>query len=123
MVKIKTKGSFKNTENFFAKSKNLGSNFKAIMEKYGQQGVDALRNATPQSSGLTANSWYYTIQNWGISFCNSNVKNGVPVVILIQYGHGTGNGGYVQGIDFINPALKSIFDKIADDCAKEVKNL
>jgi hypothetical protein len=123
MIKIKTTGDFKNTERFFEKSKKLSPRFRQIMERYGQQGVDALQKATPKDSGNTADSWSYSIEDWGLSFSNSNINNGVPVAILIQYGHATRNGGYVPGQDYINPALQPIFDQIVKDLDKEVQNL
>ena len=123
MIKMTTKGSFRNAERFFDNSKHLSRRLRTAFERYGAQGVEALRSATPKDSGATANSWSYTIEDWGIGFTNSNVNQGYSVALLIQYGHATGGGCYVQGIDYINPALKPIFDKIADECWKEVKNL
>ena len=125
MIKLSLKGSFKNTERFFDGAKNkLPGRIRAILDKYGRQGVAALQSSTPKDSGETANAWNYKIFNLGIAWSNSNVtNNGTSVAILLQYGHGTRNGGYVQGIDYINPALRPIFDEIADSCWKEVKNL
>ena len=97
------------------------------LDKYGRQGVAALSSATPVDTGLTAKSWYYKITNENesvtISFCNSNIQNGVPIAIILQYGHGTGNGGWVQGRDYINPAIQPLFDKIAEDAWREVTKL
>ena len=122
MVVISHKGNFRNTESFFNRNKKL--NYTAILKKYAQDGVDALASATPIDSGLTADSWGYDIQvsngSATIRWTNSNVVDGVPIAIILQYGHGTRNGGYVQGIDYINPALKPIFDKLAKDVWKEV---
>lgn len=123
VIKMSVKGNFKNTEKFFANSKNIGQRFRNIMEKYGERGVEALRLATPKDSGLTSESWYYTVENWGLAFCNKNINEGVPIAVIIQYGHGTKTGGYIQGTDYINPALRPIFDQILSDCEKEVKNL
>lgn len=123
MVKLTAKGSFRNTQRFFTNSKTINQKFRQIMEKYGRQGVDALRNATPKDTGKTADMWSYSIENWGLAFSNSNVNQGVPIAILLQYGHGTKNGGYVQGRDYINPALQPIFDQIAIECTREVQNL
>lgn len=123
MIKMTQRGSFKNAERFFDNSKDLSRRLRTAFERYGAKGVEALRSATPKDSGTTADSWSYTIENWGISFTNSNVQGGCPVAILIQLGHATKSGGYVQGIDYINPALRPIFDQIADECWKEVKNL
>ncbi len=95
-----------------------------VLDKYGQAGVAALASATPVNTGVTASSWYYEIRNqngtYSIDFCNSNINDGVPIAVILQYGHGTGNGGWVEGIDYINPALKPIFEKIADEAWREV---
>ena len=123
MIKMTNRGSFKNAERFFDNSKDLSRRLRTAFERYGAQGVEALQSATPKDSGLTAGSWSYTIEDWGIGFSNSNIQEGYSVALLIQYGHGTKTGGYVQGIDFINPALKPIFDKIAEECWKEVQKL
>jgi len=98
-----------------------------ILDKYGKMGVDALSAATPVDSGLTAASWSYEIQNDGgkatVSFNNSNINQGVNIAIILQYGHGTGTGGYVAGRDYINPAIQPVFDKLAEDAWKEVLSL
>lgn len=126
MVTFKHKGDFSNVISYFTKLK------KAIkpsdLEKYGQEGVQALMSATPVDTGKTAASWYYTIEikndSATINFNNSNIQNGwAPVAILIQLGHGTGTGGWVQGRDYINPAIRPIFDKIADNAWREVTKL
>jgi hypothetical protein len=122
MITIESKGSFKKTESFLsAVSKQ---NLFRSLEKYGREGVSALESATPSESGLTATSWSYEITSsrgsHSITWSNSNLVDGIPVVILLQYGHGTGTGGYIKGQDFINPALKPIFDKIAQDVWKAV---
>lgn len=99
---------------------------RSTLERYGAEGVRALASSTPVESGLTANSWAFEVRNsgnsWTIAWTNSNIVGGVPVAILLQYGHGTGTGGYVQGIDYINPAVRPIFDKIAEDVWKAVKS-
>ena len=125
MIKISIKGNFKNIERFFDGAKNrLPQRIRSVLDRYGRQGVAALQMYTPKDSGETANSWKYEIFNLGIAWSNTNVtSNGTPVAILLQYGHGTKNGGYVQGRDYINPALQPIFDEIADNCWKEVENL
>lgn len=125
MIKIALKGNFKNIERFFDGAKNrLPQRIRSVLDRYGRQGVAALQMYTPKDSGETANSWKYEIFNLGIAWSNTNVTgNGTPVAILLQYGHGTKNGGYVQGRDYINPALQPIFDEIADNCWKEVENL
>jgi hypothetical protein len=125
MITFKHSGNFNNTEKLFANSKKL--DVKRILERYGREGVSALSIATPKDTGETANSWDYEIAigkgSYTISWTNSNINDGVPIVILIQYGHGTNGGGYVEGRDFINPAIGPIFDKIADNLWKEVSNL
>jgi hypothetical protein len=98
-----------------------------ILDRYGKEGVAALASATPSDSGLTARSWYYKITeakgSIELSFHNSNIQNGVPIAVILQYGHGTGTGGWVQGRDYINPAIQPIFDKIANDAWREVTKL
>ena len=97
------------------------------LDRYGREGVAALASATPTDTGLTANSWYYEITNTDgvatIAFYNSNIQNGVPIAIILQYGHGTRNGGWVQGRDYINPAIQPIFDNIANNAWREVTKL
>lgn len=125
MIHIKQRGDFSKTEKFLKKS--FGRDYISVLEKYGQQGVVALSAATPIDSGLTAISWSYEIiQNEGsisIIWKNSNVNKGVNIAVILQYGHGTRNGGYVNGVDYINPALKPIFDKMADAAWKEVTSI
>jgi len=98
-----------------------------LFDKYGREGVAALASATPIESGETANSWYYEIEHSRgvitITFANSHINKGVPIAIILQYGHGTGTGGWVQGRDYINPAIQPIFDKIANEAWKEVTKL
>lgn len=122
MVIVKQKGDFSKTEKFLNTiSKKL---YYRNLQKYAEQGVAALASATPIDSGTTANSWDYEIRQTknsvSIYWTNSNVNKGVPIAVLIQYGHGTRNGGYVQGRDYINPAMRPIFDKIAENVWKEV---
>jgi hypothetical protein len=97
------------------------------LDRYGREGVVALASATPIDSGHTANSWYYEITRVPgsviINFSNSNVQNGVPIAIILQYGHGTGTGGWVQGRDYINPAIQPVFDRIANEAWREVTKL
>lgn len=116
------KGDLKETERFL---KNLKKqDFYKNVEKLAQEGVEALSTATPLDSGQTAESWGYLIEDkkdtFTITWTNSNVNEGVNIAIILQYGHGTGTGGYVAGQDYINPAMKPVFDKIADDVWKEV---
>lgn len=122
MVTFKHRGDFSKTEKFFNRVK--GQAYLNILSKYGQQGVEALRASTPVRTGKTADSWTYEIARTPdrtiISWLNTNVNNGVNIAVILQYGHGTGTGGYVQGIDYINPAMRPVFDKIADEAWKEV---
>lgn len=122
MIKFSSKGSFGDFEKFLKEDKK--NKVLGIFEKYAQAGVDALRSATPIDSSLTAESWRYEIiaenGTYSIVWGNTNVVDGTPVAILLQYGHGTRNGGYVQGRDYINPALKPIFDRIATELGKVV---
>jgi len=124
MMKLKQKGDWSSTESFLKDAAN--PNVDHIYHKYGREGVAALALATPKASGLTSQSWDYQIRKKGdkvyIEWLNSNIQNGVNVAILLQYGHGTGTGGYVKGRNYINPALKSIFDKMADDIWREVNS-
>lgn len=125
MIRFKHKGDFRKTERFLSGASKI--NFTKILDIYGKRGVSALSRATPKDSGEAAASWGYEIsqkQNQvTITWTNSKMAGGVPLVILIQYGHGTGTGGYVQGYDFINPALRPIFDSILNDVWREVTNL
>lgn len=124
MITIQSKGSFNKTESFL-KEMSKRSIYKDL-DKLARKGVSALESATPEESGLTATSWDYEITSsrgsYSIVWTNDNIVDGVPVAILLQYGHGTGTGGYVQGQDFINPAIKPIFDQIAQDVWKAVTN-
>ena len=122
MISFRQKGDFSKTIRFLEKAKK-GIKISDL-DKYGEEGVAALASATPVDSGLTANSWYYKIENKNgivkISFCNSNIQNGVPIAIILQYGHATRNGGWVQGRDYINPAIQPIFDSITEKAWREV---
>ena len=122
MISFRQKGDFSKLTSFLERAKETV--YLGDLNKYGRQGVAALASATPIDSGETAESWYYEIENnkesATITFYNSNVQNGVPIAIILQYGHGTGTGGWVQGRDYINPAIQPIFDQIADYAWKEV---
>lgn len=122
MIKFVHKGDFKKTEEFLKRNKDLDIN--AILNAYGRKGVEALSENTPKDSGKTAGAWSYEIvktrKGCSIYWRNANVNQGIPIAILIQYGHGTGTGGYVEGRDFINPAIQPVFDEIADEVWKEV---
>lgn len=125
MISFRQKGDFSKLSKYFERVKEAAK--IGVLDKYGQEGVAALSSATPVDSGQTANSWYYEIkrQNGSVSivFNNSHVNKGVPIAIILQYGHGTGTGGWVQGRDYINPAIRPIFDRIAEDAWKEVTKL
>ena len=122
MISFRQKGDFSNLSSYLERVKEKAK--LGDLDKYGRAGVAALASATPVDSGQTANSWYYEIerQNGSVSivFNNSNVNKGVPIAIILQYGHGTGTGGWVQGRDYINPAIQPIFDEIANNAWKEV---
>ena len=122
MISFKQKGDFSKLTGFLERAKEsvkIGD-----LDKFGRVGVEALSSATPVNTGKTANSWYYEIENKNgvatISFNNSNIQNGVPIAIILQYGHGTGTGGWVEGRDYINPAIRPIFDEIAENAWREV---
>ena len=125
MIVIKQKGDFSKTTRFL-KASTRAINTK-LLDKYGQKGVDALSSATPVDTGKTANSWYYKVESKGnvtsINSYNSNIQNGVPIAIILQYGHGTRNGGWVEGRDYINPAIQPIFDDIVNEAWREVTKL
>ena len=122
MISFKHTGDFSKTTKFLERAKR--GDYLKVLDKYGKEGVKALSSATPVDSGTTANSWSYKIEKGNgsakISFLNSNVNKGVPIAIILQYGHGTRNGGYVQGRDYINPAIQPIFDRIVNEAWKEV---
>lgn len=122
MIRIRQSGNFDKTEKFLKRIRQ--ADFTKGLEKYAKAGVSALASATPVDSGLTAASWDYEIHRSKgrvvIYWTNSNINDGVKIAVILQYGHGTNNGGYVQGIDYINPALRPIFDKIANEAWKEV---
>ena len=125
MIGIECKGNFSKSLGYLDKVKHivrLGN-----LDKYGREGVAALASATPVDSGLTAASWYYKIEygtnSVKLIFLNSNIQNGVPIAIILHYGHGTGTGGWVEGRDYINPAIQPIFDKIVNDAWREVTRL
>ena len=121
-IVLKSRGSFKHTDTFLRKIINMDNH--SILQRYANYGVQALSSATPIESGKTASSWSYEIVDDGksasICWYNSNINKGVNIAIILQYGHGTRNGGYVKGIDYINPALRPIFEELADKIWKEV---
>lgn len=122
MAIFRHKGNFNKVEKFFNRVR--GARYLNILDKYGQEGVLALASATPVDSGKTASSWTYEIvhgvSSTTISWSNSNVNQGVNIALILQYGHGTGNGAFITGIDYINPAMKTIFDRIAEETWREV---
>jgi len=125
MISFRQKGDFSKLTNFLEKVKKTVR--LSDLDRYGREGVAALASATPVDSGLTADSWSYKITNKQgsakITFYNTNIQNGVPIAIILQYGHGTRNGGWVQGRDYINPAIQPIFDKIVNEAWREVTKL
>lgn len=125
MITFKQKGDFSKLTRFLEKAKEVVK--LGDLDKYGREGVEALSVATPVDSGVTASSWYYEIENQNgrasINFYNSNINGGVPIAIILQYGHGTGTGGWVEGRDYINPAVQPLFNRIAEDAWKEVTKL
>lgn len=122
LITFRHRGSFTKTERFLNHLK--GRRYLNVLERYGQMGVDALSSATPVDSGVTASSWTFEIEQTSkgatISWLNSNVNQNVVIALILQYGHGTGTGGYVEGRDYINPAMRPVFDKIAEQAWKEV---
>lgn len=125
MIRIEQKGDFRKLTTYLERLKSVIK--MSTLDFYGRKGVEALSAATPVESGKTADSWYYEIYNRNgvakITFYNSNIQNGVPIAVILQYGHGTRNGGWVEGRDYINPAIQPIFDEILDNLWKEVTAL
>ena len=122
MIRFRQKGDFAKLSSYLERVKEAAR--LGILDKYGKEGVAALSSATPKDTGETAASWYYTIErkkgSASIVFNNSNVNDGVPIAIILQLGHGTGTGGWVEGRDYINPAIQPVFDKIAESAWEEV---
>ena len=122
MITFKSSGDFSKTDSFFKKMAKM--DLDSVLTDYAQKGVQALEDATPRRTGLTALSWSYEIERTAdsitITWTNSNFNKGVPIALMIQYGHGTGTGGYVPGVDYINPAMKPIFEEIEQRVMKEV---
>lgn len=125
MITVISKGDFSKTTSFIERVKEIAK--LSTLDKYGQEGVEALKNATPVDSGKTSESWGYQIihknNKTSIIWTNSNINKGVPIAIILQYGHGTRSGRRVQGVDYINPALVPVFDKIANEVWKEVTDI
>ena len=125
MIEFRQKGNFSKLTRYLEKAKEVVK--LGDLDRYGRAGVAALASATPVASGVTANSWYDKITDKNgsatISFHNSNIQNGVPIAIILQYGHGTRNGGWVEGRDYINTAIRPVFEKIPNDAWEEVTKL
>lgn len=123
MIVIKKQGNYKRVNSYLEKLLEIVH--LGILDKYGKKGVEALQAATPRESGLTADSWSYEITHdknkASITWLNSNNNKGQNIAVLIQYGHGTGTGGYVRGVDYVNPAMKDVFDQIANEAAEEIR--
>lgn len=122
MIKFSHKGNFSKATSYLGRVKRAAN--PSILDKYGNEGVAALASATPAETGATASSWYYRIKrddkSTTLEFLNSNIQNGVPIAIILQYGHGTRNGGWVEGRDYINPAIQPIFDRMSKELWGEV---
>lgn len=125
MITFRQKGDFSKASRYLERLKEAAK--LGVLDKYGREGVAALTSATPTETGLTASSWTYEIERKGSSvsivYKNSNINKGVPIAVILQYGHGTGTGGWVQGRDYINPAIQPVFDRIADEAWKEVTRI
>ena len=122
MISFKQEGNFEKTKRFLTHAEKV--NYREILERYGKVGVIRLAQATPIDTGKTADCWEYEVEikrgTLSIFWKNTNIQDGVPIAVILQYGHGTRNGGYVEGVDYINPALRPIFDDIVDDAWKEL---
>ena len=122
MIRFEQKGNFSKLDRYFKRIKNSVNNVD--FDEFGRRGVDALSKATPVRTGLAAQSWYYKViktkNSTTITFNNSDIENGVPIAIILQYGHATKNGGWVEGRDYINPSIQPIFDELAKNAWKEV---
>lgn len=123
-IVFKHRGNFLKTETFLKRNRDLRKIQQKVLDSFGKQGVEALKNATPVNTGETASSWYYEIEKdknvLSLVFKNRHIVNGVNIAIILQYGHGTRNGGFVTGVDYINPALKPIFERLTEELWKEV---
>lgn len=121
-IKFKSKGDWEKTTKFVKKCTKI--EIEKILQKYGEEGVSALRAGTPYDTGNTANSWSYIVEqdgsSWSVTFNNSNVNKGVNIALILQFGHGTGTGGYVAGRDYINPALQPVFDDLVKEAWEEI---
>lgn len=122
MIKFRHKGDYKKLNNYLKRIQKASN--ATDLDRFGMMGVTALASMTPIETGLTASSWYYEIERSNgktvLSFRNSNINDGVPIAIILQHGHGTGTGGWVEGIDYINPSLRPVFEQMANDIWQEV---
>ena len=122
MIQVNVRVNTNNTERFLKRAKRMSP--LKILEKYAEEGLNALVEATPVDTGLTSQSWYYEIFKEGdvysVRWYNSNIQNGIRIAVILDLGHGTSNGGYVQGRNYIKPAIRPVFDKIAASAWKEV---
>ena len=125
MIRVKTSGNFNNVQQYLNKAKD--KDFNTLMDRYGKIGVDRLSAATPTDTGQTASLWRYEVERGKthakLIFHNDNVNHGVNIAIILQYGHGTGTGGWVEGRDYINPAIQPLFDELAENVWKEASRL
>ena len=125
MIKLSSRGNFNKTNKFLKEMTHINNNIYTVLQRYGQLGCDRLREATPKDTGLTADSWVYKVtvhgDRAGVEWWNTNINDGVPIALILQYGHGTGWGAYVPGRDYINPALQPVFDEIAEKVWEEVR--
>lgn len=123
VIIFRQKGDWKKTRKFLKRCSDL--DLDDVLNLYGQEGVDALAKATPKDTGKTAASWSYEVtkgrESIVITWKNSNIVDGVPIAVILQYGHGTRNGGYVEGMDYINPAMRPVFERIAARAWGEVR--
>jgi len=126
MISVKHEGSFKNILKYLDFSRK-DRKIEEVLSRYGREGIQALSMNTPVDSGETASMWDYEIHKsngrYELVWTNDNINDGIPIAILLQYGHATRNGGYVQGIDYINPAMRPLFDKMAENIWREVASL
>ena len=122
MIRFEQKGNFSKLDRYFRRINKTVNNLD--LDRFGEKGVEALSSATPVKTGLASKSWYYKIiktkDSASILFCNSDIENGVPIAIILQYGHATKNGGWVEGRDYINPSIQPIFDELAKNAWREV---
>lgn len=122
---MESRGNWDKTYRWLKKMANFETRFDSALEKAGRAGVKALEAATPKDTGIAASAWFFTIDKGPlsstISWHNADIEGGYNVALLIQYGHGTGTGGYVRGVDFINPALVPVFEAFGDEILKEVE--